>query len=312
MAHVNDERLTALTERLEKGVQDIFTSGRFAEYLSFMARFHHYSFGNCMLILMQCPHATQVAGYTKWKKEFGRQVKKGERGIQILAPCTKRLLVDEEQIDPVTGQTAKEQMTVVKTYFKIATVFDVSQTEGKELPSLGVSELTGSTERYQEIYAKLVDFAPVPVKTEDFPGAAKGYFSYTEQCIVIRPGMSEVQTLKTLTHEIAHSLLHDPSQVPDQELKKRNEKEVEAESVAFVVCKHFGIDTSDYSFGYVAGWSSGKELDELKASLDRIKNTAAQIIDTIEAEPERTEPEKFTDRVMVIPPKRKMKSVPVR
>ena len=289
MPHVSDERLKELTDRLEEGVKEIYTSGRYAEYLSVMARFHHYSFGNCMVILLQCPQATQVAGYNKWKKEFGRQVKKGEHGIQILAPCPKKLLIDEDRIDPDTGQTVKEPMTVVKTYFKIATVFDVSQTKGKELPSLAVSELTGQVEDFEEIVSRLTEFAPIPVDFEDCPGAAKGYFSHEERRIVVRPGMSEVQTLKTLTHEIAHSLLHDPAQVPKEERKDRHEREVEAESVAYVVCQHFGIDTSDYSFGYVAGWSGGKELDELKASLDRIHSTAAQIIQAIQPEPERTQ-----------------------
>ena len=298
MPHVNDERLAELTERLENGVKDIFTSGRYEEYLSVMARFHNYSFGNCLLILMQCPQATHVAGYNKWKKEFGRQVKQGEKGIRILAPCPKKYLLTEDSTDPDTGQTVKEQMTVVRTYFKVATVFDVSQTEGKELPSLGVSELTGSAEHYAEFFTRLVDFSPVPVETEDFLGSAKGYFSHKEHRIVVRPGMSEVQTLKTLTHEIAHAMLHDPEQIGNEERKDRNEREVEAESVAYVVCQHFGIDTSDYSFGYVAGWSGGKELDELKASLDRIKNTAALIIKAIEPEePQREEKPKSRPRV---------------
>lgn len=274
-----DDRLKELTEQLENGVKEIFSSGRYAQYLAVMAKFHRYSYGNCVLILMQCPHATKIAGYNKWKKEFGRQVKRGERGIRIIAPCPIHKKVTEEGDSP-----NEETKDITLNYFKSATVFDVSQTEGKELPSLGTSELTGTVENYAEIFKKLALFSPMPIEIKDIPGTAKGYFSSLERKIVLRAGMSELQALKTLIHEIAHAMLHDNEKLPEGEKKSKNEKEVEAESVAYVVCQHFGIDTSEYSFGYVAGWSKGKELEELKSSLGRIHFTAGQIIETIQPE----------------------------
>ncbi len=285
-----EERLAALTDMLEQGVQEIYTSGRYGAYLSMMAKFHQYSFGNIMLIFLQCPHATQVAGYTKWKKDFGRNVKRGEKGIQILAPCPYRKLIESERIDPDTGLTVcgadgtvlKETQLVTRAWFKPATVFDVSQTEGRELPTLGVSELSGQVEQYQERLERLYSYAPVPVVYEDVQGAAKGYFSAKERRIVLRPGMSQTQTIKTLVHEISHAKLHDPETVPQEEQKSRAEREVEAESVAYVVCRYLGIDTSEYSFGYVAGWSQEKKLEVLKGSLDRIRATAAELIRAVE------------------------------
>ena len=281
MPQATDERLAELTDRLENGIRELYASGQYAEYLCMMSKFHQYSIGNVMLIYLQCPHATRVAGYRKWKKDFGRQVRRGETGIRILAPCPYKRLVEQEQADP-DGSPQTDSRMVMFMRFKVATVFDVSQTEGRELPTLGADELTGEVSGFPEIYDRLTALSPVPVERGEIPGAAKGYFSAREKRIVLRSGMSQVQTVKTLVHEIAHAMLHDPEHLSPEEQKARGEKEVEAESVAYVVCQHFGIETSDYSFAYVAGWSRGKELEELKASLDTIRATASQLIHTIQ------------------------------
>lgn len=293
MPLVSDERLTELTSKLENGVKELYASGRYAEYLAAMSKFHHYSFGNALLILFQCPTASRVAGYGTWKK-LGRQVKRHEKGIKILAPCPYQKAVEQEQRDPSTGQPLygpdgkplRELCYMPATHFKVATVFDISQTEGRELPNIGVSELSGEVEDFPAIYDRLASISPLPVEQEQFPGTAKGYTSFTEQRIVLRPDMSQAQTIKTLVHEIAHAKLHDPDFLSEGQSKARREKEVEAESVAYVVCQHFGLDTSEYSFGYVAGWSRGQELAELKASLDRIHSAAGEIISAIQP-PER-------------------------
>lgn len=282
MPSISDERLTELTDRLENGIKDLYASGRYAEYLAAMSKFHHYSYGNALLILFQCPTATRVAGYGTWKKVFGRQVKRGEKGIQILSPCQFSRFIEQELIDPATGQPLAETRRKKATRFKIATVFDVSQTEGRALPSIGVSELTGDVPGYEDVYARLSALSPLPVEQEHLPGTAKGCTNYLEGRIVVRPGMSQVQTIKTLVHEIAHAKLHIPDLLAEGQKKERREKEVEAESVAYIVCQHFGIDTSDYSFGYVAGWSRGRELEELKSSLNLIHSTAGEIINTIQ------------------------------
>ena len=292
MSHspVTDERLAELTDKLENGIKELYASGRYAEYLAAMSKFHQYSFGNALLILLQCPAASQVAGYNTWKK-LGRQVKHHEKGIKILAPCPYQKRVEQERKDPATGLTLygpdgkplRETSYVSATYFKVVTVFDVSQTEGRELPRIGVSELAGEVSDFPMVYARLAELSPLPVEQGPVPGTAKGYTSFIEGRIVLRPGMSQAQTIKTLVHEIAHAMLHDPSQVSDNEPRQRREKEVEAESVAYVVCQHFGIDTSDYSFGYVAGWSRGRELEELRTSLECIRVTAAELIDGIES-----------------------------
>lgn len=294
MAQTREERLAELTEKLENGIREIYSSGRYAEYLSAMSKFYRYSYGNVLLIYAQCPHATYVASYGRWKKAFGRQVRKGEKGISILAPCPYQRFTAQEQKDPDTGTalyspdgTPLTELRLVQTVrFRIETVFDVSQTKGRELPSLGVSELTGEVADYQTLYNHLLAYSPVPVAYEQIPRGAKGYFSPIEQRIALQPGMSQVQTIKTLVHEIAHAKLHDPARQEPEEAKKRREKEVEAESVAYVVCQHLGIDTSDYSFGYVAGWSRGKELEELKASLQIIRKASDEIIRAVEP-PER-------------------------
>ena len=298
MPYETDERVAELTERLENGVKELYASDNYAQYITAMAKFHHYSFGNALLILFQRPQATQVAGYNTWK-QLGRQVKRGEKGIMILAPCNFRASLEREKIDPLTGQALlgpdgkplTEKVKISPNRFKIAHVFDLSQTEGRELPQIGVSELTGDVADYTGIYNRLTALSPLPVVQEDFQRSAKGYTSFTENRIVVKPGMSQVQTIKTLVHEIAHAKLHKPDDILDvPRPDERRRKEVEAESIAYVVCQHFGIDTADYSLAYVAGWSKGRELTELKGSLNIIHATAGEIIDTISPPPtpERT------------------------
>lgn len=284
-----DEKIKELTKKLEQGVSKIFTSGRYAEYLSAMSKFHSYSFGNVMLILMQNPAASHVAGFHAWKKNFGRTVKAGEHGIKILAPCPYRRFVEQDQLDaggnPIldaSGKPVRERTLVQLIRFRIVTVFDISQTEGKELPSIGVRELTGDVTNYTELADAITSASPVPILYEAPPGEAKGCFNSVTGEIQIRPEMSQRQTVKTMLHEISHAALHR-RKANEPPSKDQRTREVEAESVAYVVCQHFGIDTADYSFGYVAGWSKGKELDELKASLDTIRTYAAALIDAIES-----------------------------
>ena len=280
-------RVKALTEQLETGVKAVFESEKYKAYLNAMSKLHHYSFGNVMLILMQRPEASMVAGYTTWKKQFGRTVKKGEHGIMILAPAPYKRLVETEKIDPLTkepildanGDPVRETDYIVQQSFKVVYVFDVSQTEGRELPSLGVGELSGEVEHYERIFAAVEALSPVPVEYRPAQ-KSKGCYNHLEEKIYLNQGMSQVQTLKTLIHETAHALLHARPEAAD---KDRHTKEVEAESIAYVVCQHFGIDTADYSFPYVSSWSSGKELDELKASLDCISKTASGLITAMEA-----------------------------
>lgn len=301
------ERLKEVTDKLEAGVTEVFEGGRFADYLQTMSRFHHYSFGNILLIAMQFPGASQVAGFNDWKKKFGRNVKKGEKGIKILAPCIFEAVEEREKLDPAnqrpivdsSGKPMAERRRVEAKRFKVVTVFDVSQTEGKELPEIA-PVLTGDVAQYEHIIGGLAKLSPVPIVFEDFPEQGHGYFSHAEGRIVVRPGMSQAQTLKTMIHEIAHAKLQsDPGEtVPSmfEGEKDRPAREVEAESVAYVVCQHLGVDTSGYSFGYVAGWSAGKGTPELKAALDTIRSTAAELIDGIEgkgreqSQPKRTRP----------------------
>ena len=288
----SDERIQELTDKLEKGIQAVFDSGQYVLYLKTMSKFHRYSFRNVMLIFSQCPEASRVAGFKAWKTDFGRIVRRGEHGIQIFAPFTYTALEDQPVLDPVTQKPMYNPDGTVKTViapvkrqsFKVAHVFDISQTEGPELPSLGVDELTGSVEGYNAVFKAICDISPVPVLFRDEAEHSKGAFYHDDQCIRINPGMSEVQTVKTGIHELAHAKLHNTADITeDNPGKDQHTKEVEAESVAYVVCQHFGIDTSDYSFAYVAGWSRGREMDELKASLETISNTAKEIIDGIES-----------------------------
>ena len=285
------ERMKEITDRLETGIQELFESERYKAYLTSMAKFHSYSFNNTLLIAMQ--GGQLVAGYNKWRDDFHRNVKKGEKAIKILAPAPFKAKKEVQKLDaqgrPVMGKDGKpvtEVQEIQVPAFKIVSVFDVSQTEGEPLPSIGVEELTGSVERYGEFFKALEQTSPVPIGFEDIPGGPHGYYHLTEKRIAIQEGMSELQTLKTAIHEIAHSKLHaiDP-EAPAIEQADRPDsrtREVQAESVAYAVCQHYGLDTSDYSFGYVAGWSSGKDLKELKASLETIRATAHELITTID------------------------------
>lgn len=287
-----EARVKALTDRLESGISQVFQSSQYAEYLSAMSKFHQYSFGNSMLIFMQRPDATRVAGYNDWKNKFGRQVKAGEQGIQILAPCHYKRWVRQEKLDPQTNQTLygadgqpiMEWVKIQAVKYRVVTVFDISQTEGKELPSLGVPELSGGVAGYDRIVGALKTLSPLPVVFEAFPGNAKGYCSHLENRIVVKPGMSQTQTVKTLVHEIAHAKLHLPPDILNTGRPDRSTREVEAESVAYVVCQHFGIDTADYSFAYVASWSRDKEMETLKASINRIHAAAAEMISCMEGQ----------------------------
>ncbi|MFR4882812.1 MAG: LPD25 domain-containing protein [Eubacterium callanderi] len=285
------ERMKEITDRLETGIQELFESERYKAYLTAMSKFHSYSFNNTLLIAMQ--GGQLVAGYNKWRDNFHRNVKKGEKAIKILAPAPFKAKKEVQKLDaqgrPVMGKDGKpvtEVQEIQVPAFKIVSVFDVSQTEGEPLPSIGVEELTGSVERCGEFFKALEQTSPVPIGFEDIPGGSHGYYHLTEKRIAIQAAMSELQTLKTAIHEIAHSKLHaiDP-EAPAIEQADRPDsrtREVQAESVAYAVCQHYGLDTSDYSFGYVAGWSSGKELKELKASLETIRATAHELITTID------------------------------
>ena len=346
----NAQQVREITDKLEQGIKELFESERFKEYLRTMSKFYHYSFSNTLLIAMQKPEATYVAGYTSWQRNFDRQVMKGEKGIKILAPAPYKAKEEREKIDPSTqkpvldadGKPVTETVEVMRPAFKVVSVFDISQTDGKELPDIIVDELSGSVENYAAFFEALKQESPAPIAFEDIPGGAKGYFSPVENRIAIQEGMSEIQTIKTAIHEIAHAKLHsidrpepehawkivmisdggtkrdflsgfaseteaneaaeregwrfidenrfewrleveeDTSAV--QEMRKdRHTKEVEAESVAYTVCQRYGIETSDYSFGYIAGWSSDKETKELKGSLETIRKTAAEMIDSIDA-----------------------------
>lgn len=270
------EKVQKLTDQLETGITELFNSEQYAAYLSTMSKFHRYSFGNILLILLQCPGASQVAGYGDWKKNFGRQVKRGERGITILAPCPYRRREEVEETAP-DGSTATTIQLVQRVGFRTVTVFDVSQTEGKPLSEL-VHKLTGDVADYERMTEAICALSPYPINIEAFPGAAYGCCNFVEQRILVQPDMSQVQTIKTMIHEVSHAKLHAPIEDGDGETppqrKRRFVREMEAESVAYVVCQHFGIDTADYSFGYVAGWSHGKNLSQLKASLELIRNTS--------------------------------------
>ena len=288
------EKLKEITDRLEQGIAELFDSERYREYLKVMSKFHNYSFNNTLLIAMQKPDASLVAGFSAWKNNFGRNVMKGQKGIKIIAPSPFKIRQEVEKIDPHTqkpiigkdGKPVTEEKEVKIPAYKVVSVFDVSQTEGKELPDIAVDELTGDVDRYKDFFAALEKTSPVPIAFENIGGGSHGYYHLEDKRIAINEGMSELQTLKTAIHEIAHAKLHDIDlNAPKDEQQPhvdRRTREVEAESVAYTVCQHYGLDTSDYSFGYVAGWSSGRELSELKSSLETIRSAAAEIINSID------------------------------
>ena len=278
------DELHQITDKLEKGVKDVFQSDKYKQFLNVMAKFPRYSVNNTMLIMMQRPDAQLCQSFTGWK-QMGRYVKKGEKGISILAPAPYKIEREQTKLDEkgrlvfdADGEPVKEKVEVTIRAFKVVKTFDLSQTDGKELPTIGPSELVGNIEGYPKLLQALQEISPVPVSFELIDGDAKGFYHLEDKKIVVQDGMSEVQTIKTLLHEMAHQKLHDKDNVPEAKDISRNGKEVEAESVAYVVCQHYGINTSDYSFSYVAGWSEGKETPELKASLDKIRQTASEFI----------------------------------
>lgn len=288
------QKVQEITEKLEQGIKELFESEKYKTYLNTMSKFHNYSFNNTLLIAMQKPEATLVAGYKPWQKNFERHVNKGEKAIRILAPAPYKIKEERDKLDPVTGEMMfdengmpqKEKVEVTIPAFRAVSVFDVSQTDGKPIQELEAQEPLSAVDGYEDFVQALINVTPVPIGFEDIPGDSKGYFHTEEKRIAVQENMSESQTLKTMVHEVAHSLLHNKeinrNDLMEKPVKYRNTKEVEAESVAYTVCQHFGIDTSDYSFGYIAGWSSGKDMKELKSSRNIIRKTASELITGIE------------------------------
>ena len=295
----NRERLQQITAGIEQGIKELFESEKYMRYLSVMSRFHRYSVNNTMLIYMQRPDATLVAGYNKWKNQFERHVKRGEHGITIIAPTPFKKKIEEQKLDPDTkapmldaeGKIIMEEREVEIPMFRPVKVFDVSQTDGKPLPELA-SSLSGNVQNYEAFMEALRRSAPVPLSVEPMAENMDGYFSPDQQRIAIREGMSEVQTVSAAVHEIAHSKLHNYAKAQEEaaragdkeppKKKDRNTEEVEAESISYAVCQYYGIQTGENSFGYIANWSQGKELPELRASLETINKTAGELINDID------------------------------
>ena len=295
----NRERLQEITAGIEQGIQELFESEKYMRYLSVMSRFHRYSVNNTMLIYMQKPDATLVAGYNKWKNQFERHVKRGEHGITIIAPTPFKKKIEEQKLDPDTkapildaeGKAVMEEREVEIPMFRPVKVFDVSQTDGKPLPELA-SSLSGNVQNYEAFLEALRRSAPVPLSVEPMAANMDGYFSPDRQRIAIRAGMSEVQTVSAAVHEIAHSKLHNYAKAQEEaaragdkeppKKKDRNTEEVEAESISYAVCQYYGIQTGENSFGYIANWSQGKELPELRASLETINKAAGELIADID------------------------------
>lgn len=301
-AEARKAELEEITGKLEKGVKEVFTSEGYKNYLNFCAKLPRYSVNNQILIMMQRPDATMCQSYTGWK-EANRFVKKGEKGIRILAPAPYKMEREQEKVDasgrPVLdrdGEPVKEKVEITVNAFKPVSTFDVSQTEGEPIPQIGATELASRVDGYASLMDAIKQVVPVPISFEQIDSGAKGYFHLEENRIVVQEGMSEAQTVKTLLHEASHQALHSREAMEHSgDKKSRGQKEVEAESVAYVVCQHFGIDTSDYSFPYVATWSEGKEVPELKASLDTIRRTAADLIVKIEDKVLGKEKEQFEE-----------------
>ncbi len=270
---MKNEKVKELFNQLEAGVKEVYESDNYKEMLSVMSKFHNYSANNCILILMQCPNATNVAGYKSWQTNFKRQVKKGEKAIQILAPSKRKYMKKEIDEDGNESEVEKEYMSFYPT-----SVFDISQTEGEDLPTI-CHELKGDVDGFKKLFDSIKKATTATVSIGQVDGECKGYFSPMKNEIVVKENMEQMQTIKTLIHEVAHSILHCKD--GEQEKATNNTKEVQAESVAYIVANYLGIDTSDYSFGYVAGWSSGKDIKELRASLDVIQKTANKIISCV-------------------------------
>ncbi|MFI3214790.1 MAG: YodL domain-containing protein [Eubacteriales bacterium] len=288
------ERLKEITDSIEVGIQNLFESEKYTQYLRTMSRFPRYSLNNTMLIAMQKPDATLVAGFNKWKDSFSRYVKKGEKGIKIIAPTPYKIKEEREKVDPITqapvldanGKVEIEEVERQIPMFRVVSIFDISQTEGEPLPSL-VNDLTGDVAQFSLFMEAIKRTSPVPIAMEQMPSDKDGYYDLKNERIAIREGMSEVQTISAAIHEMAHSMLHSRKKVKEMKdsnlpKKDRNTEEVEAESISFAVCNYYGIETSDNSFGYIANWSKGKELKELKSSLETINKTSSQIITGID------------------------------
>lgn len=281
------EKLKEITENLEKGIREFFNSDKYKDYLNTVSKFHQYSAKNTMLICSQKPDATYVAGYKAWQKDFGRHVLKGEKAIDILAPAPYKKVVEtpvlgkdgKPRVDLDGSLMTKKEEVIIPSY-KVVHVYDVSQTDGKELPKI-CKELDGSVEKYKEFQEAISRFSSVPIEPISANAKECGHYNNETKSIGIREGLSEVHEIKTSIHEVTHSILHDRDSGTAISEDPRT-REVQAESVAYTVCQHYGIDTSDYSFGYIAGWSSDKDLTELKESMEVIQETSSQIIDGID------------------------------
>lgn len=301
MAGNREQQMYEITKQLEEGVKELFTSERYAEYLKTMSKFYNYSFNNTVLIALQRPEATLVAGYSAWQKNFHRQVKRGEKGIQIIAPSQRKEKEVVEKFDPETnepilgpdGQPETEVVEHVVSDFRVVRVFDVSQTYGEPLPELAIQDLTEQVQNYPLFLQAVRELSPVPIRFDETEGEAKGYYNNKKKEIVVKEDMSESQTIKTLIHEIAHAKLHD-REVLEQagEEKDQRTKEIEAESIAYTVCQYFGLDTSDYSFPYIASWSDNLKMWELRSFMDAIRKTAGEFIKELEGKMKELE----TDR----------------
>ena len=289
----NKDRLKEITASIEDGIKELFQSENYAQYLQTMSRFHRYSVNNQVLIHMQKPDATLVAGFNKWKNQFGRNVVKGEHGIKIIAPTPFKKKIEQEKLDPDTqlpvldadGKVVTEEKTIQIPMYRAVTVFDVSQTEGKPLPQLA-HDLAGNVANYEMFMEALRRSSPVPISIEVMSGKMDGYFDLEHQDIAIRKGMSEVQTVSAVIHEMGHALLHnrtkETEQTAEQEKLSRNTEEVQAESISYAVCAYYGIATGENSFGYIASWSKDKTLPELRESLEIINKTAGGLINDID------------------------------
>ena len=285
---VQGKDMDSIMQSLESGVEELFTSNRYQEFLKTMAKFHNYSFNNTMLIAMQRPDATLVTSYKNWQS-MGRQVMKGEKGITIIAPAPYKKMKEKEVLDenqrPIMGTDGKpktEQVEVTVPHFKAVTVFDIAQTSGEPIQTLAPELLTAAVQDFDSFMQAIQKISPVPIRFDEIDGNANGYYHNADKEIVIKKGLSESQTLKTAIHETAHAKLHDKEIMESLGVEKdRLTKEVEAESVAYCVCSSFGLDTSDYSFPYIAGWSSSREMKEMKASMDVIRKTAGEMIDQL-------------------------------
>ena len=288
---VQGKDMDSIMQSLESGVEELFTSNRYQEFLKTMAKFHNYSFNNTMLIAMQRPDATLVTSYKNWQS-MGRQVMKGEKGITIIAPAPYKKMKEKEVLDenqrPIMGTDGKpktEQVEVTVPHFKAVTVFDIAQTSGEPIQTLAPELLTAAVQDFDSFMQAIQKISPVPIRFDEIDGNANGYYHNVDKEIVIKKGLSESQTLKTAIHETAHAKLHDKEIMESLGVEKdRLTKEVEAESVAYCVCSSFGLDTSDYSFPYIAGWSSSREMKEMKASMDVIRKTAGEMIDRLTEE----------------------------